>query len=188
MYITKSCQPILTLVHIKLDHEAEMFRKVRACSWFKGDTCAACWLNIARASPGCCPEGGRFGLPLVDVYGSIQAWRCFQDFQGYGSLSHTKTNPLHFQKMIYLLSIYQKNLRLEYQQKIEKRLAYWFGSRWFWSEICEERPSMASVLEAQKKLPKDEDGELTSGNQVSFISYLSACLSGGNAGKQDSKR
>eukprot|EP00435_Cladocopium_sp_Y103_P017025 s2756_g4.t1 len=50
--------------------KTEMFRKVRACSWFKG---------------------GRFGLPLVDVYGTIQ-----------------------------------------------------------------ERPSIASVLEAQKKLPKDE--------------------------------
>jgi len=31
--------------------KAEMFRKVRACSWFKG---------------------GRFGLPLVDVYGNMQ--------------------------------------------------------------------------------------------------------------------
>eukprot|EP00438_Fugacium_kawagutii_P024845 Skav233727 [mRNA] locus=scaffold2225:73462:79186:+ [translate_table: standard] len=51
--------------------KAEMFRKIRACSWFKG---------------------GRFGLPLVDVYGNIQ-----------------------------------------------------------------ERPSIASVLEAQKKLPKASD-------------------------------
>lgn len=53
--------------------KTEMFRKVRACSWFKG---------------------GRFGLPLVDVFGSMQ-----------------------------------------------------------------ERPSIASVLEAHKKLPKDEDVE-----------------------------